>query len=123
MVFQEICLVQKTPEEQRKKMNFRNALKGLLFICLLLPAGAFAANSVLSGTFDGSESKLRSLPGTCFGYVEDEDDPNRRLGYQEAGTFQVSVSGVYSVLEAYNSIGVDISALIYSGSLCRYVVY
>ncbi len=89
-------------------MNFRKTLRGLLLLCLLLPAGAFAANSVLSGSFDGSEPKTAPLPGTCGG-----TDP---LGYLQAGSFQVAVSGLYTVQDAYNIIGVDVSALIYAGS-------
>ena len=89
-------------------MSFRIALRGLLYLCLFLPAAAFAGTAVLSGSFDGSEPKTAPLPGTCLG-----TDP---LGYQQAGSFQVSVSGLYAILDAYNIIGVDISALIYSGS-------
>jgi hypothetical protein len=79
-----------------------------MFVCMMLPPGAFAANSVLSGVFDGSEPKISPLPGTCGG-----SDP---LAYLQAGEFQVSVSGTYTAIDAYNVIGVDVSALIYSGS-------
>lgn len=89
-------------------MNFRNTLKGLWILCMMLPVAAFASNSVLSGAFDGSEMKTAPLPGTCGG-----TDP---LGYLQAGSFQVSVSGVYTISDAYNVIGVDISALVYRGS-------
>jgi hypothetical protein len=89
-------------------MNFRSVLGCLLFACMSLPTGVFAANSMLSGVFDGSEATLAPLPGTCLG-----SDP---LGYQQAGTFTVSTSGTYEVIEAYNVIGLDVSALIYSGS-------
>lgn len=82
---------------------------GCLIACLiLLPTGVFAANSVLSGVFDGSEPTTAPLPGTCEG-----PDP---LGYQQAGSFTVSSTGTYTVSEAFQFIGVDISALIYSGS-------
>jgi hypothetical protein len=89
-------------------MSFHNALKVLLFLCMLAPTAAFAANSVLSGVFDGSEMKTAPLPGTCGG--------TNPLGYLQAGSFKVSVSGQYTILDAYNVIGVDISALVYSGS-------
>ena len=90
------------------KMNLRGLLWSLLCTLTFLPSSAFAVNSVLSGEFDGSEPKIESLPGTCFA-----DEP---LGYLQAGSFQVSASGNYYVTDAYNVIGVDISALIYSGS-------
>jgi hypothetical protein len=89
-------------------MSISKILGCLVVTCVLLPTSAFATNSVLSGIFDGSESKTAPLPGTCGG-----TDP---LGFQQAGSFTVSASGTYTVTEAYNVIGVDISALIYSGS-------
>jgi hypothetical protein len=67
-----------------------------------------AVNSVVSGVFDGSEQKIVPLPGTCGG-----SDP---LGYQDVGEFRVSVSGDYTVSDAYYEIGNDISANIYIGS-------
>ncbi|MBT8047463.1 MAG: hypothetical protein HKN57_13715 [Xanthomonadales bacterium] len=73
-----------------------------------LSPGAFAANAVLSGIFDGSEAKLAPLPGTCGG--------DEALGYQETGPFQVSATGVYTILDAYYEIGVSVSALIYENS-------
>jgi hypothetical protein len=90
-------------------MSFRNALIGLLFLCILAPTAVFAANSVLSGAFDGSEMKTAPLPGTCLWNT----DP---LGYLQAGSFKVSVSGLYTISDAYQALGVDVSALIYSGS-------
>jgi hypothetical protein len=75
---------------------------------MLAPTAVFAANSVLSGVFDGSEMKTAPLPGTCGG--------SDSLGYLQAGSFKVSVSGLYTISEAYNVIGVDVSALVYSGS-------
>lgn len=89
-------------------MNIHKWMACLLFTCLILPTEVFAANAVLSGVFDGSEPKTAPLPGTCGG--------TDLLGYQEAGSFTVSASGAYDVIEAYNVIGVDVSALIYSGS-------
>jgi len=90
-------------------MNFRKTLSGLLLLCMLAPTAAFAANSVLSGVFDGSEMKTAPLPGTC-------PWDNAPLGYLQAGSFTVSVSGEYTISDAYNVVGVDISALVYSGS-------
>ena len=85
----------------------RRSMSGV-FLCVLmaLSSSAFAVNSVLSGVFDGSEPKTGALPGTCL-----SEEP---LGYLEAGTFQVSASGTYVIVEAYNVIGVDVSALIYA---------
>jgi len=90
------------------KMNLRSFLWSVLCILMFFPSSAFAINSVLSGVFDGSEPKTAALPGTCLA-----DEP---LGYLQAGSFQVSESGNYYITDAYNVIGVDISALIYSGS-------
>lgn len=89
-------------------MKFRALFAGILCVLTMLPVSAMAVNTVLSGIFDGSESKIAPLPGTC-----NEPDP---LGYQNAGTFQVTASGDYVVTEAYNVIGIDTSVLIYQGS-------
>jgi len=89
-------------------MSFRYALKVLMFLSMMTPAVALAAHSVLSGAFDGSEMKTAPLPGTCGG--------TEPLGYLQAGSFKVTVSGLYTLSEAYNVIGVDVSALVYSGS-------
>jgi hypothetical protein len=80
----------------------------MLGLAVLLPAGAFAANSILSGVFDGSEAKLVPLPGTCEG--------DEALGYQQTGPFQVSASGIYSIVDAYYEIGVSVAALIYENN-------
>ena len=84
----------------------------LTLTLLALPGLAQAANTVLAGTFDGSEPKRAPLPGTCGG-----SDP---LAYQQAGTLQVSVTGDYTVYDALwlNGIkngGLDVSALLYTG--------
>ena len=78
-------------------------------VAVVLPTNALAVNSVLSGIFDGSEPKTGPLPGTCSGET-------RLLGYQDAGVFQVSISGLYTVVDAYNVVGLDVSALVYQGS-------
>lgn len=75
----------------------------------VLPTNVLALNSVLSSVFDGSEAKTNPLPGTCSGET-------RLLGYQDAGVFQVSTSGIYTVVDAYNIVGLDVSALVYQGS-------
>ena len=87
-------------------MNRSNLIGIFLFTLMFFSSSVFAVNSVLSGVFDGSEQKTAALPGTCL-----TEEP---LGYLEAGTFQVSASGTYFVVEAYNFIGVDVSALIYA---------
>ena len=38
------------------------------------------------------------------------------LAYQQVGTFQVSASGLYTIVDAYNLFGVDVSAVIYVDS-------
>ncbi len=82
----------------------------VLFFCALLalPVNAFAASSVITGTFDGSEPKTGALPGTC--------NTSEAIGYQNAGNFQVSDSGLYTVIDVFNDIGVDIVGEIYQGS-------
>lgn len=89
-------------------MKFRIVI--LTFACALfaLPATVFANDSVLTGKFDGSESKTSALPGTCGG--------SELLAYQQVGTFQVSASGLYTIVDAYNFFGVDVSAVIYVNS-------
>ena len=82
---------------------------GLILAGLLLaPTQAFAANSVLSSVFDGSEPRIDPLPGSCGG--------DRQLGYQDTGTFQVAATGEYLVADAFNLNGLDVTALIYSGA-------
>ena len=73
-----------------------------------LPGTLWATNTVLSGTFDGSETRIAPLPGTCLGAPS--------LGYRSVSGVQVSASGSYSVVDAFNNLGVDVTALLYSGS-------
>lgn len=80
------------------------ALAGLL----MAPGQVFAANSVLSAVFDGSEMRTDPLPGSCGG--------SRQLSYQDAGTFQVAADGTYLIFDAFNLNGVDVTALIYEGA-------
>jgi len=84
----------------------------LSLLLLLAPGLAQAANTVLAGTFDGTEAKAAPLPGTCGG-----SDP---LAYRVVGTLQVSVTGTYTVYDALylNGIkdgGLDVSGLLYNG--------
>lgn len=84
------------------------AFKGLALAALLAsPVSAYAANSVLSDVFDGSEPRLEPLPGSCGG--------QQPLAYQDTGSFQVAASGTYLVVDAFNFTGVDVTALIYTG--------
>ena len=84
------------------------AFKRLALAALLAsPVSAYAANSVLSDVFDGSEPRLDPLPGTCGG--------QQPLAYQDTGSFQVAASGTYLVVDAFNFTGVDVTALIYTG--------
>lgn len=86
-------------------MKFRILVTAFACALFALPATVFANDSVLTGKFDGSESKTSALPGTCEG--------SELLAYQQVGTFQVSASGLYTILDAYNIFGVDVSAVIY----------
>ena len=91
---------------------FRKHLIFVLALLLVLPGMAQAANSMLAGTFDGTEAKVAPLPGTCGG-----SDP---LAYLDAGALQVSVTGTYSVydalyLQGIKNRGVDVSVLLYIG--------
>ena len=89
-------------------MSFARIYSWLLLVILLSPGNVLASNTVLSGIFNGSETRIEPLSGTCGG--------TDLLGYQVTGTVQVSQSGSYSVVDAYNFIGVDISVLIYTGN-------
>ena len=89
-------------------MNYRNVTACFAFVMLLASNAVLASNSVLSGIFDGSESSIAKLPGTCDGPGE--------LGYQEIKPVRVSVSGTYTVVDAFNFNGVDVTAVIYEGS-------
>jgi hypothetical protein len=80
----------------------------LASVLLLLASPAGAANTVLSGEFDGSEPTTAGLPGTC--------DDAGELAYREIGPVRVSESGTYTVSDAFNINGVDVSANIYQGS-------
>lgn len=79
----------------------------LFLITLLFHGPVFAANSVLSGEFDGSEPLAPGLPGTCNGATY--------LRYQAVGPIQVSSDGAYSVVDAFNFNGVDVNANLYQG--------
>jgi hypothetical protein len=89
-------------------MKYRNVIVCFAFVMLLASNAVLASNSVLSGIFDGSESRIAKLPGTCDGPGE--------LGYQEIRPVRVSASGTYTVVDAFNFNGVDVSAVIYEGS-------
>jgi len=88
-------------------MNLNKLAVVFLILALLAPGTVLAANTVLSGIFDGTEEKTEPLPGTCL--------TEQPLGYQDTGTFQVSLSGAYLVFDAFNLNGADVSALIYQG--------
>lgn len=93
--------------KRENEMNFNN-LKGLvLLLALSAPGVSMAANTVLTGTFDGAESRLQPLPGSCGG-----DD---QLAYLNVGTIQFADGGFYTIKDAFNFNGVDVTALIYQG--------
>lgn len=95
-------------------MRFRNWVHCAAIAAACLPGALSAANTVLSGVFDGSEAKTAPLPGTC--------GTSEPLGYQVVSPVQVTASGEYYVVDALQYFGpdvpagVDVSALIYSGS-------
>lgn len=88
-------------------MNVKIMNACFLAMALVMPGVALATNTVLSGEFDGSETRIAPLPGTC-----NTDTP---LAHQVAGTFQVAASGTYLVFDIFNFAGVDITAMIYEG--------
>jgi len=87
-----------------------NRFVGLVALALFAaPTLVQAANSVLSDEFTGEESSTAPLPGNCAGAFEP-------LPYQDTGSFQVAASGDYLVVDAFNFVGVDVTALIYDGA-------
>jgi hypothetical protein len=89
-------------------MKFRNWAFCAALAMGCLPGALWAANTVLSGIFDGSETRIAALPGTCPGAGS--------LGYRAVSNVQVTASGSYSVVDAFNNFGVDVTALLYSGN-------
>lgn len=86
----------------------RMVCAGMAFLALLVsPVAALASNSVLAGVFDGSEDAMAAMPGTC--------SDGLTLGYQDAGTFEVSASGEYIVQDVIDYEGADVVVLIYDG--------
>lgn len=90
-------------------MILRNWVLCAAIAAAALPGTLAAANTVLAGVFDGSEPRIAPLPGTC-------PRPPAALAYQVVTPFQVTASGEYYVVDALQYSGVDVSALIYSGS-------
>jgi hypothetical protein len=95
-------------------MKFRSWTFCAAIAVACLPGTLWAANTVLSGIFDGSEERIAPLPGTC--------NAGHNLGYQVISPVQVTASGEYYVVDAMQFFGAgartgaDVSALIYSGS-------
>ena len=95
-------------------MQFRNWMYCAAIAAACLPGSLWAANTVLSGVFDGSEAQTAPLPGTC--------GMSAPLGYQVVSQVQVTASGDYYVVDALQYFGpdvpagVDVSALVYAGS-------
>jgi len=71
------------------------------------PELACAANTVLSGVFNGAEARTASLPG---GIGNDS-----QLGYQVIG-LTVASTGSYTLTDVFNFNGVDLTVLIYQGA-------
>lgn len=71
------------------------------------PGVAWAANTVLSGVFNGAEARTASLPGGIGN--------GSQLGYQVIG-FSVASSGSYTMTDVFSFNGVDVTALIYQGA-------
>jgi hypothetical protein len=89
-------------------MKVRNWICCAAIVAACLPGSLWAANTVLSGVFDGSEAQTAPLPGTC--------DTSEPLRYQVISQVQVTASGDYYVVDALQFFGVDVSALVYSGN-------
>lgn len=90
-------------------MRFRNWLVCAILALACLPGTLWAANTVLSGMFDGSEERIAPLPGACPGAPS--------LAYQAVEGIQVTATGSYSVADAFNFHGGgDVVARLYSGS-------
>ena len=89
-------------------MNVRNWMYCAAIAAASLPGSLWAANTVLSAVFDGSEAKTAPLPGTC--------GTSQPLRYQVVSQVQVSASGDYYVVDALQFFGVDVSALVYAGN-------
>lgn len=89
-------------------MKCRNWMYCAAIAAACLPGSLWAANTVLSGVFDGSEAKTAPLPGTC--------GTSEPLAYQVVAQVQVTATGDYYVVDALQYYGVDLSALIYSGT-------
>lgn len=89
-------------------MKFRNWMYCAAIAAVCVPGSLWAANTVLSGEFDGSEAKTAPLPGTC--------GTSEPLAYQVVSQVQVTATGDYYVVDALQYFGVDVSALIYSGA-------
>lgn len=79
----------------------------LVLFFLTCSAPLAAVDRVLAGEFDGSEATTANLPGNCSRPAQ--------LGYRVVSPVQVSSSGSYSVTDAFNFHGVDVTALIYQG--------
>jgi hypothetical protein len=88
-------------------MNIRNHIVTFGLYLIMLPVPAAAINTTLSGVFDGSESEIPALPGTCPGASE--------LAYQVISPLTVSATGAYFISDAFEETGGkgDITALVY----------
>ena len=75
-------------------MRFRNWTFCAAIAVACLPGTLWAANTVLSGVFDGSEARIAPLPGTCPGAGA--------LGYRAISNVQVTASGSYTLVDAFN---------------------
>lgn len=86
--------------------------------CLALLAwapSAFSHNVTVSGAFDGAEPTMAASPVSCNGTAK---------RFRQVGTFQVSVSGTYRIVDAGNNFpyfGVDagiadVVVILYAGS-------
>lgn len=89
-------------------MNVFRIAVVVLLTALFTPVSALATNTVLAGTFDGTELSTSPLPGTC-------DDADGPLSFDASTTFRVGTTGSYLVFDAFNLHTVDVSVLIYQG--------
>lgn len=86
----------------------RKALPRILMPCLMLAmiSNVSADFVTLSGQFEGDESVLAPVSGTC-------DEPEALLAYKLLGPIKVGEEGVYDVSDAGDQVAVDVVIRVY----------
>lgn len=100
--------------QQKQAVKSRAAGRGhrpfaffVFILALLAPVVASAAQTVLSGIFDGSEPTMANQTKSCELYPQ--------LAYQQI-PFQVTATGSYNITDAFHVNGVNVVALVYKDS-------